>query len=220
MAFRNYLFDDETFTEGQGFGPTTDRPNIPNIPGGPYNPSSDLPPYVIPEIDKSGGGGSAAPLRPTFNISGAPAFDAPQFVAPSMQEALSDPGYLFRLRAGTDALERTAAAKGALRTGGHMKGIVEYGQTFGANEYNNMYNRALATFDRRYRGAKDSHAVRLAEWQLRNQAEIAAGMAGFNAAQNHSGGGTSSTDFFDQWDQEPTPPYGGGGQGFLGYLGY
>jgi hypothetical protein len=52
-----------------------------------------------------------------------------------------DPGYDFRLQEGQKALERSAAARGGLQSGGTMKAVSRYGQNFASNEYGNAYNR-------------------------------------------------------------------------------
>lgn len=52
-----------------------------------------------------------------------------------------DPGYDFRMKEGQKALERSAAAKGGLQTGGFMKSLGRYGQDYASGEYQNAYNR-------------------------------------------------------------------------------
>jgi hypothetical protein len=81
-----------------------------------------------------GGGGNGISDRPVFNFPGLPGFTPPQFNRPTVQDAFNEPGYQFRLQSGSDALQRSAAAKGLLRTGGTLKSIDEYGQNFASNE--------------------------------------------------------------------------------------
>jgi hypothetical protein len=52
-----------------------------------------------------------------------------------------DPGYAFRLSEGQKALERSAAARGGLLSGGTGKALASYGQQMGSQEYQNAYNR-------------------------------------------------------------------------------
>jgi len=54
---------------------------------------------------------------------------------------MSAPGFQFRIAEGQKALERSAAARGTLLTGGTLKAITRYGQDFASNEYNNRYNQ-------------------------------------------------------------------------------
>lgn len=53
-----------------------------------------------------------------------------------------DPGYDFRLKQGTKALERSAAARGNLFSGALGKALTEYNQDFASNEYDRAYARA------------------------------------------------------------------------------
>lgn len=162
-----------------------------------------------------GGGGDIGPLR--FNFPGAPTFRATPFNAPSVDEALNEPGYQFRLGQGQEALERSAAARGVLRTGGTLKDLIQYGQNFGAQEYNNVFGRSLQAYDRRYQGERDAFAPRLAEWQNRVAAERARALAEFEVAnRSRGGGGGSNLGDLLTWLQvagnEPQRPMPGGRQ--------
>jgi hypothetical protein len=53
----------------------------------------------------------------------------------------ADPGYAFRLSEGQKALERQAAARGGLISGGALKAATRYGQEMGSQEYTNAFNR-------------------------------------------------------------------------------
>jgi hypothetical protein len=59
----------------------------------------------------------------------------------SAADFTKDPGYDFRLSEGNKALERSAAAKGGVQSGGTLKALTDYNQNFASNEYNNAYNR-------------------------------------------------------------------------------
>lgn len=128
----------------------------------------------MPNVPQGGGGGGGGgggipgyggPTRPTYNIPNAPKFTAPQFTAPSFEDAMNSPGYQFRAAEGQRALQQAAAAKGLLRTGGTLKNLQAWGQNFAAQEYQNVYDRALSSFDRRYQGARDEFTPRFAAWQ-------------------------------------------------------
>lgn len=56
----------------------------------------------------------------------------------------SDPGYQFRMAEGQKALERSAASKGGLMSGGFAKGLTQYGQGFASNEFQNAWQRDQA----------------------------------------------------------------------------
>lgn len=74
----------------------------------------------------------------------------PELVAASkytpfgMQQFQQDPGYAFRLKEGQQALDRSAAARGGLISGGALKAATRYGQEMGSQEYTNAFNRYQA----------------------------------------------------------------------------
>jgi hypothetical protein len=55
----------------------------------------------------------------------------------------TDPSYQWRLNQGQQALERSAAAKGGLESGGFMKDLTNYAQGAASQEYGNAYNRYM-----------------------------------------------------------------------------
>jgi len=71
----------------------------------------------------------------------------PELVAASkytpfgMQQFQQDPGYAFRLKEGQQTLDRQAAARGGLISGGALKAAQRYGQEMGSQEYMNAFNR-------------------------------------------------------------------------------
>ena len=78
----------------------------------------------------------------------APDYMAPApFAAPTAAEMGQDPGYQFRLTEGQKALERSGAARGVTNTGGNMKGLLDYGQRAASQEYGNVYDRNLNTYN-------------------------------------------------------------------------
>lgn len=52
-----------------------------------------------------------------------------------------DPGYAFRMAEGQKALERSAAARGGLQSGGTLKALDRYSQDYASNEYGKAYDR-------------------------------------------------------------------------------
>jgi hypothetical protein len=72
-----------------------------------------------------------------------------QFNAPTAAEATNSPGFKFRLDEGLKGLQRSAAAKGKLLTGGTLKGLDEFAQNLASNEYKDVYNRAYNEYDSR-----------------------------------------------------------------------
>lgn len=136
----------------------------------------------------SGGGGGGGFQLPSFNFHApnAPGFNAPVFAAPTMADAQNEPGYQFRLGAGTQALDHSAAAKGSLRGGNTLKDILEYGQNFAGQEYQNVYNRAMQGFQQNYQGAKDEYAPKLATWQQNAEAQRQAALMGYQGSVSNA----------------------------------
>lgn len=62
----------------------------------------------------------------------------------------ADPGYDFRMSEGQKALERSAAARGGLQSGGTLKALTKYSQGVASDEYQNAYNRFNQDRDRRF----------------------------------------------------------------------
>jgi hypothetical protein len=58
-----------------------------------------------------------------------------------MSDFTTDPGYGFRLAEGQKALDRQAAARGGLISGGALKAAQRYGQEMGSQEFTNAFNR-------------------------------------------------------------------------------
>ena len=63
-----------------------------------------------------------------------------------MGQFQQDPGYAFRLSEGQKALDRSAAARGGLISGGALKAAQRFGQDMGSQEYQSAYNRALTGY--------------------------------------------------------------------------
>jgi hypothetical protein len=59
----------------------------------------------------------------------------------NMGDYQADPGYAFRLSEGQKGLDRQAAARGGLISGGALKAATRFGQEMGSQEYSNAYNR-------------------------------------------------------------------------------
>jgi hypothetical protein len=77
--------------------------------------------------------------RTAGNVPGAFKFGAGDYQA--------DPGYAFRLSEGQKALDRQAAARGGLISGGALKAAQRFGQDMGSQEYQSAYNRALTGYN-------------------------------------------------------------------------
>ena len=99
----------------------------------------------------------------------------------SPSELYSDPGYGFRLDEGRKAIEKSAAARGLLLSGGSLKGIERYGQDYASNEYTNAFNRFQLDQSNRFnRNAAIAGLGQTAVQQLGAQGLATAGQIGQN----------------------------------------
>lgn len=82
-----------------------------------------------------------------------------------------DPGYAFRLQQGQKLLENTAAAGGAAQSGGIAKALVNYGQGYASQEFQNAFERNQEQQNNLY--AKEAGAAGIG--QQANAQSLAAG---------------------------------------------
>jgi hypothetical protein len=87
----------------------------------------------------------------------------------------NDPGYRFGLNQGTQAVERSASARGGLFSGATLKALERYGQDYAGTKFNEAFNRNQATNDSRF-----NRLASLAGLGQTGTSQI--GMAGQNAA--------------------------------------
>jgi hypothetical protein len=99
-----------------------------------------------------------------------------------------DPGYDFRMQQGSQALERSAAARGGALSGGALKGITRYGQDFASGEYQNAYNRF--NNDRTQRFNRLASLAGTGQTATRDVAQMGSQVAG-SVANNIIGAGNS-----------------------------
>lgn len=185
---------------------------------GPGGPPIGLPGGTTPEAPagptaQGGGGGGYVPPTlpglPGLNIPGAPQFKYDPFKAPTMEQVMAGPGYQTRLNSANQALERSAAAKGMLRSGNTLSDISELTNNFAGQAYDQEFNRALQSYDRAYRGAYDAFAPGLEAWRIRANNQAGLTRDRYNAElglfvnNNSRGGGGGGGGEFD-----PTPYIG------------
>jgi hypothetical protein len=177
---------------------------IPQLPASPVGPIGALTPAGV-------GQGLLKPFTQTFTpppeptgppawlpeipVFTPPAFrQAPAFQAPTVEQALRDPGYQFAAQEGQAALERSAAARGVLGTGGTLKDILAWGGNYAQQRYNDVFNRALQSYGTNYqtqyldpyqasyKSAWDAFLPQLETYAPRSQATQRAGELAYNRA--------------------------------------
>lgn len=79
-----------------------------------------------------------------------------QFNAPNTADAMSAPGYQFTQQQGLKAVQNSAAARGLGVSGAAMKGAASYATGLADSTYNDVFNRALQTFNTNYSSAANN----------------------------------------------------------------
>lgn len=79
-----------------------------------------------------------------------------QFSAPTADQAAQTPGYQFTLQQGLKATQNSAAARGLATSGAALKGASTYSTGLADSTYNDVYNRALTTFNTNYSSAANN----------------------------------------------------------------
>jgi hypothetical protein len=96
----------------------------------------------------------------------------------------ADPGYAFRLAEGQKALDRQAAARGGLISGGALKAATRFGQEMGSQEFGNAYNRALTGYNTEVARENQLYNRQAALAGIGQTATNLVGQAGQNYATN------------------------------------
>jgi hypothetical protein len=141
------------------------------------------------------------------------------FSAPTALTEQNDPGYQARLQLGTDAIQKSAAARGSVVTGGTAKALGTYGQDYASNEYGNVYNRALTDYTTKYNAYNTDQTNQYnklaALTGMGQQSATTAGTLGLNAANSQAGTitGTAATQGQDLTNAAAATASGYVGQG-------
>jgi hypothetical protein len=112
--------------------------------------------------DTGGDAGAGAGPVPSYApptpapYPGLPTFTPPTFKAPSIDEALNDPGYQFRVQQGREALQSWAAAKGTAYDSQTAKALEDYGQGAATQGYRDVWDRDYSAYGANYRAWADS----------------------------------------------------------------
>ncbi len=79
-----------------------------------------------------------------------------QFSAPTEAQAQATPGYQFTLNQGLKSVQNSAAARGLGTSGAALKGASTYATGLADSTYNDVFNRALQTFNTNYNSAANN----------------------------------------------------------------
>lgn len=149
-----------------GYGDYQAQADTPALPPGAPTPQP-TPPPPPPEDNGLGPYPDVSHLGPIDQIGlpglpgvgPAPAFN---FRAPSVDEALNEPGYQFVLNQGNQSLQRWAAARGTLNDSSTAEALTNYGQNAASQQYKNVWDRMFSV-------AREAYTPQLATWQAQNQ---------------------------------------------------
>lgn len=131
------------------------------------DPNSGSWTWVVQPKD-GGGSGAGAPGQngnytfdyPSWNET----FSFDQFKPPTGLTEDNDPGFQERLKLGTDALQRSAAAQGTVLDTGTLKDLNAFAQNFASNEFQNVYARDANTYLTQYNSAADQYNQRYQQY--------------------------------------------------------
>jgi hypothetical protein len=90
-------------------------------------------------------GQSRADQQPWMQAGQTSLADMLRMLQPGGFDYQADPGFQFRMAEGAKALERSAAARGGLNSGGFARSMMRYGQGLASEEYGNAYNRRFGS---------------------------------------------------------------------------
>lgn len=103
----------------------------------PYNSTASQGPNYKPNSNPVGAP-AASSTSPNFDPQGGYGSLLSDFTPGDLQ---NEPGYQFELGQGAQALQRSAAAKGQLFSGGTLKALTQYNNDFAGTKYNEAFNR-------------------------------------------------------------------------------
>lgn len=111
------------------------------------------PPATLSSLPSWGQPYTGAFVPPSTNVGSLPSWAQPydkQFTLPTAAEVQQTPGFQFALQQGIQGIDRGAAARGTLDTGGTIKAEQEYGTGLASQYYQNAVNNALQQFGTNY----------------------------------------------------------------------
>lgn len=113
-----------------------------------------------PNRESGGSGTGGAGTAPTFTAPAyekPPAFSYADFVAPDPSQLASDPWTQYTLKTQQDAIQKSAAAKGMLETGGTVNDLLTNASAINSQGYQNLWNNAQQTYATNRGNAVDAY---------------------------------------------------------------
>ncbi len=184
-----------------------------------------------PPTGGSGGGGTSGPAGPNLTSPfpiGAPGvpqpIGQPGFVqpgapvnykpppplalkpwqAPSIDQALNDPGYQFRTQEGQRQLQNWAGARGTLNDSSTAKALQDYGQQSASQEYQNVWNRDFGAWQGQNAADLQNYNTNY-QTQYTDPYAISAGQASaqnaFNLTNTQQANAATQTNYQDEFQK-------------------
>lgn len=111
--------------------------NLANKNRADFSPFLSAGTSAISTLNALTGNGGLAPIGDQYNTYGMAPGDPKQQQTAALSKFQTSPGYTFRLQQGTNALDRSAAARGMTLSGAQQQAVSDYGQNTGSAEYAN-----------------------------------------------------------------------------------
>ncbi len=112
-------------------------------------------------------------------------FSYKDFSAPTLADAQNQPGYAFGLKQGQDALQNSAAARGTLRGGGTLKDLFGYTNAAAEQNYGNVFNQDLTSYNTNRDNAFGS-------WAANNAGNLGAYQTNYGVAKDVNTSGNAA----------------------------
>lgn len=100
-----------------------------------------------PDTNDPNAGGKALPNNNGGGFGSLAQPFGQQFTAPTDQDVMGSAAFKTRLAAGVQAIQRSAAAKGTLLTGGTLKDLTSFASDLGSSEYGQEWQRRMQALD-------------------------------------------------------------------------
>lgn len=130
----------------------------------------------------------------------------------TLADLYADPGYEARLEAGRQTMEKSAAAKGNLLTGGTLKDEDQAAQDYASNEFQNVSNRNLTNFGTAYN--RD-----LTDWTTNYNASLQQYQQAYNIFANNQNNASNKLNAWAGLGQTTAGQLGSAGLGYANLFG-
>lgn len=136
-------------------------------------------------------------------------FQGPTYTAPTINDLYNSPGYKARLAAGLTSMEKGAASRGNLLTGGTVRDENQAAQDYASNEWGNLNQQQLANFGTTYNSA-------LMDWTTNYNKALQGYQQAYNIFSNNQANQFNRTAAVAGFGQTAANQLGSSGLGYAG----